>query len=114
MNFRYVIIPVVAACAVALASSSPVAAFTTQTMNNTNPDGSAKFADPDEQMPFGDVTDNANGTSPYTIKLPDLEAPSHNAESKAPTPGDPWEAWRKRLLFGPFKHFGYGNNPADR
>ena len=28
-------------------------AFTMQTIENTNPDGTAKFADPDERTPFG-------------------------------------------------------------
>jgi len=94
-----------AALVLALAASPPARAFSTQTLNNSNPDGSARFVDPDEQSPFGLP---ANQAAPGRAQhLQRHNAPAlENAPVGDDTPGE-WDAAHRRLLFGPFNHFGY-------
>ncbi len=53
----------IVAGALGLALAGPARAFTIDNQSNTNADGSAKFADPDERFSGGD-----NGNGPTTYK----------------------------------------------
>ncbi len=102
------------ACVLAFLHGASALAFSTETMNNSNSDGSPKFVDPDEQLPFGNIAGEDGSASVYTFKVPDLGATMRNAKPESFTLGTPWDPQRMRLLFGPFNHFGYGGSPAQQ
>ncbi len=90
----------------ALGASPQARAFSTQTLNNSNPDGSARFVDPDEQSPFGLPSNHAAPGPAQRLKAPQRSHSVENAPVVDDTPGE-WDAAHRRLLFGPFNHFGY-------
>lgn len=56
------------ALAVAAIGAPRVYAFSQQTIVNTNPDGSVKFADPDQRAPFGNGADSRKSNDPNGVK----------------------------------------------
>lgn len=99
-----------AALLVAMLMEAPsVAAFSTQTINNTNPDGTARFVDPDEQVPFRGLSEGSTGGSAHIFKLPSLDISVDKPQSENSVKGSTFDPEETRLLFGPFNHFGYGS-----
>jgi hypothetical protein len=69
--------------------------------SNTNPDGSARFSDPDEMF---ETPPGGNSSSIYMFKSSDREASSTGSAPAASEPGVPWTSDRIRLVFGPYAH----------
>lgn len=57
-----------AIAAVAAIGAPRVYAFSQQTINNVNPDGSPRFVDPDQRMPFGNAGDAQKAADPNGVK----------------------------------------------
>lgn len=70
----------------ALFGVSPARAFTVETLSNGNPDGSQRFADPDEQAPMQQLTDPSTGRSGYSWTSPHLNLSITRQPSGAGTP----------------------------
>ncbi len=85
-------------------------AFSTQTINNSKSDGTARFVDPDEQGPFQGLDEGRTGRSAHVFKPPTVGGTEDRAQSENPVRGSTFDPWETRLLFGPFNHFGYGGS----
>ena len=90
--------------------TSQADAFSTETINNSNSDGTARFVDPEEQGPFQGLAEGRTGTSAHVVKLPSVGGAEDRAQSENPVHGSTFDPWETRLLFGPFNHFGYGGS----
>lgn len=95
-------------------------AFGTETMNNSNPDETTRFLDPDEQMPVQRLDEGGADASAHVLKVPSLKLPSlklpslgqsaDKPQSDNPAQGSTFDPDENRLVFGPFNHFGYGSS----
>ena len=88
----------------------PAAAFSTQVINNSNPDGTARFVDPDEQAPFLGSDEGSTAGWTHVFKLPLLGGTVDKAQPENSVKGSTFSPQETRLLFGPFNHFGYGGS----
>ena len=89
--------------------------FSTETVNNGNPDGTTRFVDPDEQMPVQRLDEGGAGASAHILKAPSLRLPSlgqtaDKPQSDSPAQGSTFDPEENRLVFGPCNHFGYGSS----
>jgi hypothetical protein len=90
----------------AILGTSPVRAFTVETLGSANPDGSQRFTDPDEQAPVQQLTNPSTGTSGYNWSSPNLNLSITRQPSDAHTPFlDPSRNPDGRPAFG------FGTNP---
>jgi hypothetical protein len=93
-----------------LMEAPPAGAFSTQMVNNSNPDGTARFVDPDEQAPFLGSNEGSTGGWTHVFKVPSLGGTADKAQSEGIFKGSTFSPEETRLLFGPFNHFGYGGS----
>lgn len=103
-----------AALALMAVSMAPRAeAFSVQSVNNVNPDGSEKFADPDQNPLFLGANGNGGPSAgpSVVIKGPNLggSGDAVGADEGTTGKGSTFSARESRWLFGPFNHFGYGD-----
>jgi hypothetical protein len=99
---RYLWLGFAAAVAFGLANAPVARAFDTQIDDNTNADGSPRFADPDE--PLEALADGGGGGSAYTYKLSDLDISSRRDHAAPADHSVPWTPEHIRLVFGPYAH----------
>jgi hypothetical protein len=99
---RYLLLGFAAALVLGLASAPVARAFDTQIDDNTNADGSPRFADPDAQLDA--IADGGGGGSLYTFKVPDGGATSDKSSVTESDRTVPWSPERIRLVFGPYAH----------
>jgi len=99
---RYLLLGFTAAIVVALANAPVARAFDTQVDASTNPDGSYKFADPDEQLDA--LADGAASGSGYSFRLPALDVGSGKLHVDDSDRSVPWTPEHIRLVFGPYAH----------
>lgn len=90
----------------ALLGVSPARAFTVETLSDGSPDGSQRFADPDEQAPIQQLTNPSTGASGYSWTSPHLNLSITRQPSDPSTP-----------FFDPSRNpdgrstFGFGSSP---
>ena len=86
--------------ALALAVAPRAWAFTAAMDDDTNADGSSKYADPDEQ--FEDMANGSASAPFYGAETPVIRGASGRPNDAAATHSEPWTRERERLVFGPF------------
>jgi len=92
---RYLWLASVAAV-LAFAAAPKASAFDMQTSYDTNADGSSRYSDADDALE--DSVNGGHGMPAYQFQMPRFGGTQADA-SQRPVP---WDAERKRLVFGPF------------
>ena len=85
-----------AAVVFALVGASKASAWQTQSVNDTNSDGSSAYADADDALQ--DSADRGGGMPAYHFDMPRFGT----ARPDTADHGNGWTAERKRLVFGPY------------
>jgi len=96
-----------AAVVFALVGASKASAWETQTVNETNADGSSAYSDFDDALQ--DSADRGGGMPAYHFDMPGFGTARPDSADHS---NNAWTAERKRLVFGPFNDNVYAEPSA--
>ena len=105
---RCLLLASAAAVVCAFAGAPKASALDSQISTDTNADGSSPYTDADDALE--DSASRGGGLPAYKFEMPRFGA----AQPDAATRSVPWDAERKRLVFGPFNDQVYGSPSAQQ